>query len=200
MFKPRLTMPEKGNPYYNRKQNGGYSDAIQPNGSNGCVEGLNVLPNCVGYGFGRFNEIAGQGKMIYLAPVNAELFIDYKDYRTKGLQVGLTPKLGACMVWQAGATKDGKDGAGHVAIVEQINPDGSIVTSESGWNDKRIFWTRTRYYGDGNWGQGSNYKFLGFIYNPSVVKDYTLTLEFHTEKEMKDAKEAFKLLGFKFKD
>ena len=27
-YKPRLTKPEKGNPYYNTKANGGYSHAI----------------------------------------------------------------------------------------------------------------------------------------------------------------------------
>lgn len=197
-FEPRLTIPEKGNPYYNTKANGGYSNAIK---GNPCEDGLDVLRNCVGYAFGRFNEIAGEGKMIYLAPVNAELFIQYKDYRTKGLVVGDEPKLGACMVWQGGKTANGKDGAGHVAIVEQINDDNSIVTSESGYKSKKPFWTTKRTKGDGNWGQNSNYKFLGFIYNPSVEEpDYTVTLEFKSEQDKMDAISAFKLLGFKIAD
>lgn len=168
-FKPRLKIPEKGNPYYNTKKNGGYSDAIK---GEPCEDGLDVLRNCVGYEFGRFNEIAGAGKMIYLAPVNAELFIEYKDYRQPTPPVSQEPSLGACMVWQCGKTKDGKDGAGHVCSVEIINPDGSIITSESGYGSAKPFWTTRRVKGaDGNWGMGKNYKFLGFIPNPAVVKE-----------------------------
>lgn len=167
-FKPRFTIPESGNPYYNTKKNGGYSEAIQ---GSPCEKGLDVLRNCVGYAYGRFNEIVGAGKMVYLAPVNAEKFIDYMNHKEKGVTSGMTPKLGACMVWQAGATKNGSDGAGHVAIVEQINADGSIVTSESGYGAKKAFWTQTRTNANGRWGQGSNYKFLGFIYNPAVTDE-----------------------------
>lgn len=164
-FTPRFTIPEKGNPYYNTKRNGGYSEAIQ---GKPCEAGLDVLRNCVGYAYGRFNEIVGAGKMVYLAPVNAEKFIQYMNHKTKGVKSGMTPKLGACMVWQAGATLNGSDGAGHVAIVEQINADGSIVTSESGYGAKKAFWTQTRTNANGRWGEGKNFKFLGFIYNPAV--------------------------------
>lgn len=71
------------------------------------------------------------------------------------------------MVWQKGATLQGSDGAGHVAIVEKVISDTEVVTSESGWKAKNAFWTQTRKKGNGNWGQASGYKFLGFIYNPS---------------------------------
>lgn len=165
MFKPRLTIPEKGNPYYNTKKNGGYSEAIE---GKPCEAGLTVLRNCVGYAYGRFNEIVGAGKMVYLAPVNAEKFIQYMNHKTKGVTSGMTPKLGACMVWQAGNTLNGSDGAGHVAIVEQINADGSVITSESGYNAKKAFWTQRRDNTNGRWGEGKNFKFLGFIYNPAV--------------------------------
>lgn len=124
----------------------------------------NVLHNCVGYAFGRFNEIVGEGSCKHLRPVNAENFLQYKG----DLQTGTVPRLGACMVWQKGATLTGSDGAGHVAIVEQIISDTEIVTSESGWNASKPFWTQNRRKGsDGNWGQGTGYKFLGFIYNPA---------------------------------
>ena len=164
-FTPRFTIPEKGNPYYNTKKNGGYSEAIQ---GKPVENGLDVLRNCVGYAYGRFNEIVGAGKMMYLAPVNAEQFIKCMNYKTKGLTVGMTPKLGACMVWAQGSTSTGSDGAGHVAIVEQLNPDGSIITSESGYNAKKPFWVQTRRNNDGRWGQPTSYKFLGFIYNPAT--------------------------------
>lgn len=161
-FTPRLTRPEAGNKYYITKSAGGYSDAVK---GSPVDPACNVLHNCVGYAFGRFNEIGGYGSCKYLRPVNAENFLTYKG----NLEVGLTPRLGACMVWQAGPTLNGSDGAGHVAIVEKIISDTEVVTSESGWNAVNAFWTQNRKKGsDGNWGQGSNYKFLGFIYNPAV--------------------------------
>ena len=163
VFTPRLTKPGAGNKYYITKAKGGYSDAIQgkPTDSE-----CNVLSNCVGYAYGRFNEIGGYGYCKYLRPVNAENFIQYAS----GLKVGQTPKLGACMVWRKGASLSNSDGAGHVAIVEKIISSTQIVTSESGWNSS-AFWTKTRNKGNGNWGAGSGYTFLGFIYNPAVSDD-----------------------------
>ena len=123
-----------------------------------------ITGQCVGYAYGRFNEIGDYGYMKYLQPVNAERFIMNKG----DLNVSQQPTLGGCMVWQKGATLDGSDGAGHVAIVEKINADGSIVTSESGYNCNKPFWTQTRVCGNGNWGADSSYKFLGCIMNPAV--------------------------------
>lgn len=166
MFKPRLTKPESGNPYYNTKSAGGYSSAIigKPTDS-----GCNVLANCVGYAYGRFNEIASCPDMWYLAPRNAELFVTIA--KQQGLTVGTEPKLGAVMCWQKGETLDGSDGAGHVAVVEVIQSSGAITTSESGYNAQKPFWTTVRTKGNGNWGQSAGYKFLGFIYNPAVKDD-----------------------------
>lgn len=162
MFKMRTTKPEKGNKYYNTKGNGGYSNAIKGSPTD---KDCNVLSNCVGYAYGRFNEIGGYGCCKYLAPVNAENFMQYKG----SCKTGQTPKVGACMVWQKGATLKGNDGAGHVAIVEKVISPTEVVTSESGWGCKNPFWTQTRRKGaNGNWGAGSGYKFLGFIYNPAV--------------------------------
>lgn len=159
VFKPRTTKPEAGNKYYITKAKGGYSGAIKGKPTD---PDCDVLSNCVGYAYGRFNEIGSYGYCKYLAPVNAENFIQYAG----GLEVGQTPKLGACMVWKKGATLSNSDGAGHVAIVEKIISSTQIVTSESGWNSS-AFWTKTRNKGNGNWGAGSGYTFLGFIYNPA---------------------------------
>lgn len=160
VFKPRTTKPEAGNKYYITKAKGGYSNAIQgrPTDPN-----CDVLSNCVGYAYGRFNEIGGYGYCKYLSPVNAENFIQYAG----SLEVGQTPRLGACMVWKKGATLSNSDGAGHVAIVEKIISSTQIVTSESGYGSSTPFWTKTRNKGNGNWGAGSGYTFLGFIYNPA---------------------------------
>lgn len=167
MFKMRTTKPEKGNKYYTRKVNGGYSNAIKGNPADGDCD---VLANCVGYAYGRFNEIGGYGCCKYLAPVNAENFMQYKG----SCKTGQTPRLGACMVWQKGTTLSGSDGAGHVAIVEKVISATEVITSESGWGASKPFWTQTRKKGsNGNWGAGSGYKFLGFIYNPAVPEEET---------------------------
>lgn len=160
-FIPRMTRPTAGNKYYIRKASGGWSNAIQGSPTDSQCD---VLSNCVGYAYGRFNEIGNYGSCKFLSPVNAENFMEYAP----GLATGKTPELGACMVWQKGATLKDSDGAGHVAIVEKIISDTEIVTSESGWGSSTPFWTQTRKKGDGNWGQSSAYTFRGFIYNPAV--------------------------------
>lgn len=160
-MKIRTSKPEKGNKYYITKSKGGYSNAIVGSPTD---KDCNVLANCVGYAYGRFNEIGGYGYCKYLAPVNAENFIQYKG----SCKVGQTPKVGAVMVWQKGKTLSGSDGAGHVAIVEKVINSTKVYTSESGWGSSTPFWNATRSKGSGNWGAGSGYKFLGFIYNPAV--------------------------------
>lgn len=163
-FVPRLTIPEKGNPYYNTISNGGYSTAII--GKPTCP-GLNTLANCVAFAAGRFNEIIGKKKFVYLNyPPNAEDFI--ARAKSEGLTISQEPSLGAIIVWSKGKAGNPSDGAGHVAVVEQINADGSIITSESGYNCSNPFWTTKRYYSGGTWGNSAPYYFLGFIKNPGV--------------------------------
>ena len=158
-FTMRTTKPGAGNKYYIRKAQGGYSNAIygKPTDSE-----CNVLANCVGYAYGRFNEISGYGYCKYLAPVNAENFIQYKG----SCEVGMVPKVGACMVWEGKG-----DLAGHVAIVEKVYDNNHVYTSESGYGSKNPFWNSHRYNNNGRWGCNSNYKFLGFIYNPAVKEE-----------------------------
>lgn len=120
------------------------------------------MPNCTAYAWGRFFELTEMltGERPRLSLDNAENWYITDD----GYERGLEPKLGAVICWQMGNAWDSSDGAGHVGIVEAINADGSIVTSESGYQDERFWWTRTRYPG-ANWGGGS-YTFQGFIYPP----------------------------------
>lgn len=162
-FTPRMTRPEAGNKYYITKARGGYSTAIQ---GKPVDSDCDVLSNCVGYSFGRFHEIANCQSMNLFDPINAENI--FANAQSHGLQTGTEPRLGALIVWQKGATLDPSDGAGHVAVVEQINKDGSIITSESGWNASKPFWTTARRppyaYADG-------YKLLGFIYQPEIPKN-----------------------------
>lgn len=158
MFTPRLTRPEKGNKYYITKQSGGYSTAIKGKPTDAQND---VLHNCVGYAFGRFHEIANRPQMDLFEPVNAENI--FENAKKHGLKTGNQPALGALIVWQKGATLGSTDGAGHVAVVEQILGGGLIVTSESGYNAKNPFWT-AHYYSPYKYKDG--YKLLGFVYQP----------------------------------
>lgn len=160
MFTPRLTRPEKGNKYYITKSSGGYSPAIKGKPTDAQND---VLHNCVGYAVGRFHEIADCPKMNLLDPVNAENI--FENAKQHGLKVGKTPALGALIVWQKGATLGSADGAGHVAVVEQILGGGRIVTSESGYNAKNPFWTA--HY-DSPYAYKTGYKLLGFVYQPEA--------------------------------
>lgn len=165
MFHPRFKQPESGNKYYMRHQSGGYSGAILGKPTDA---GCDVLANCVGYAAGRFCEIIGKERMPYFEyPPNAEDF--FEAAKSQGLKTGTTPQLGAIVCWAKGKTHFSSDGAGHVAVVEKINSDGSIITSESGYNCSNPFWTTHREKGGGNWGAGSEYRFLGFIYQPDPV-------------------------------
>lgn len=163
-FTPRFIIPERGNPYYNTVAAGGYAVGTIP--GNPQQIGLNILSNCVAYVAARFNEIIGQNRWVYLTyPPNAEDFIDAAA--AQGLEISQTPSLGAIIVWAKGKTHCSSDGAGHVAVVEKINPDGTIITSESGYGCATPFWTTARR-NDGNWGGGSAYRFIGFIKNPAI--------------------------------
>ena len=130
-FIMRTKAPDKGNKYYIRKQNGGYNPCILGNHPFGAANrtglaGMNVLPNCVGYATGRFNEIGGYGSCKYLGNTNAKNFIS-AFVKPQGLKVGQTPKVGACMVWSSGQY-------GHVAIVEQVISPTEVLVSQSGWS------------------------------------------------------------------
>lgn len=154
----RTTQPTEKDKYYVLSSSGGYAKGIA--GSSG---GKMVIPNCAGYAACRFNEYNQTGYMKYFAYWrDAEYF--YEDGKKQGLKVGSTPKVGAILCWEGiGAA------AGHVAFVEDVKPDGSIITSESAWQGT-AFYTMHRYRERGNWGMNAkNYKFTGFIYSPEPI-------------------------------
>ena len=157
-FKPRLTRPEAGNKYYIRKASGGYSPAIKGSPTD---KDCDVLHNCVGYAIGRFHEIANRPQMDLFDPVNAENI--FANAQKHGLKTGSTPQLGALIIWQKGATLNPSDGAGHVAVVERIDQNGDILTSESGYGAKNPFWTTVRR---APFAYKTGYKLLGFVYQP----------------------------------
>ena len=162
MFIKRTTKPAN-NKYYIRKANGGYSDAIlgKPTDST-----ANVLANCVGYANGRFAEIQNLGYIKYQLVCNAEDFINRA--KVFGLTISQKPTLGGIMVWSKGRVGVSSDGAGHVAVVEEIIDSNTVYTSESGYGASSIFWNSTRRNTNGNWGQSLAYTYLGCIVNPAV--------------------------------
>ena len=164
MFVKRTSLPEKGNKFYNTKSAGGWSTCIVGKPTK---DGLNVLSNCVGWACSRYNEIVGEMKYPSLN-CNAENFIE-RAKKTYNLEVVDYPVLGGIMVFQAGSTLSGDDGAGHVMVVEDFYDKGTILTSESAYNGKAFF-TAKRNNNNGRWGMGSKYKFRGCIVNPVVGK------------------------------
>lgn len=167
-FKMRTTKPTNV-PYYIRKADGGYSDACKGKPTDPTAT---VLSNCVGYANGRFAEIIGKPCIEYQLVCNAENFIERA--KAMGLKISDKPTLGGIMCWQKGSTLGGKDGAGHVCVVEKIVNENTIITSESGYNAKSPFWTQTRTNKNGNWGASSEYRFRGCIVNPAVSNGYWL--------------------------
>lgn len=162
-FIMRTTKP-RDNKNYITTGSGGWNTCIKGNPMDAHA---NVLANCVGYASGRFNEIINlardtQGCTYKTLNCNAVYFKERAE--AAGLKTGNTPRRGAIMCW-------GKNGgAGHVAIVERVNANGSVYTSESGWGSSAIFWNQTRSNSNGRWGSGSAYYFRCFIYLPDDVQ------------------------------
>lgn len=177
-FTKRLTRPTSSNLEYVRTASGGWSRCVQGSPLDSQCD---ALANCVGYACGRFNEIYNEitghtgNKYLYLN-CNAENFIERVQQMYPELKISSEPQPGAIVCWQKGATLNGSDGAGHVAVVEEIlerDSNGkatSIRTSESAYGGKAFF-TAIRNYNNGNWVNWANYTFRGFILNPAVITD-----------------------------
>lgn len=143
-FTKRTTAPAKSDKHY-------YSDNI----FYACGYGM---PNCTAYAWGRLYEITGKRHVPLHG--NAEEWWAAAD--NAGLKKGQTPKLGAIVCWRAGNPTTGSDGAGHVAVVEEIKPNGDIVTSNSAWKGTNFYMqivTKASGYQ-----YSSNRPFQGFIY------------------------------------
>lgn len=135
---------------------------VQPETRSFTLDNFIITSNCTSYAYGRFSEI--MGKECSLPTGNAGTW--YGTNESRGTyEYGQTPQLGAVCCWSKPSA------AGHVAIVEKINSDGSILISESGYGSG-YFWTSTQR--GPNW-YSSSYNFQGFIYNPAV-KGLTDTL------------------------
>ena len=155
-YEKRLTAPSTTDKNWIHYTKGGLNKCI-------LIEGVSCLPNCVGYAWGRWYELLG--KEPKLSRGNAENWYGYND----GYKRGSTPKLGAVICWRKGQAGNSSDGAGHVAIVEEIKADGSIVISQSSYGGKR-FTTKTHKK---PYSLGGTYVFQGFIYLPIEFDEET---------------------------
>lgn len=150
-FKPQLKAPDLDDPWFIRKDAGGYSPCIpgKPLRAKG-----NTLANCVGWAWG----ISAKRENDKKCNIGCVAGVSYPQNagswfrKLNGRKSGMTPKLGAVAVW-----KNKK--SGHVATVEEIRPDGSILCAESCYGST-IF--RTKEYS--NKYAKTGYTFLGFIY------------------------------------
>lgn len=164
VFTPRTTAPSKSDLHWIKTTHGGYNKCIVIDESTG-----SVLPNCTGYAWGRFLE-ENNLTDCNLSRGNAEIwFTNTGDGYTRGQ----TPKLGAVICWHS--THSG----GHVAIVEEIYPDGSINTSNSAYNGKRFYMKKLS---PPNYHMGSAYTFQGFIYPPNEFTPDTPTKQIKRKK------------------
>lgn len=164
-YKPRLTEPATNSKYWLHTSKGGYNKCI-------LIKGSSCLPNCVGYAWGRWYELLG--KEPKLSRRNAE---NWYGYTKDGYKRGNTPKLGAVICFRKGKVENSSDGAGHVAVVEEIKDKGVIIVSQSSYGGKR-FTTRTLkppYSYNG-------LTFQGFIYPPISFE----CEEVNKEKEIKE--------------
>lgn len=151
-FTPRTTAPTSANKnflHYAKSKSGGYNYCIH-------IKDGSCLPNCVGFAWGRWREILGKKPNLSLN--NAE---NWWGYTADGYKRGQTAKLGAVACWRKGKAGVSSDGAGHVAIVEKINADGSIVTSNSAYGGTRFYLKTIKPPFN-----LSGYVFQGFIYLP----------------------------------
>ncbi len=147
-FTPRMSEPSTSDPHWIHTSKGGLNGCIR-------ISGDSCLPNCVGYAWGRAYEILGSRPK--LSRANAEDWYGFND----GYKRSKEPSLGAIICWAKGKAGVSTDGAGHVAVVEEIKPNGDVVTSNSGYKSTR-FWTQTFTKASGY--KMKNYTFQGFIH------------------------------------
>ena len=161
-FKKRTSAPSASDRLWIHTSNGGLNECIEINNSGSC------LPNCVGYAWGRFYEITG--KRPALSRANAE---NWYGYTSDGYKRSQTPIEGAVICWRKGQAGVSSDGAGHVAIVEEVKSNGDVVTSNSAYGGTRFYMqTVTKASG---YSIGSAYTFQGFILPPAVSSVGTTT-------------------------
>lgn len=178
-YQVRFNEPSKTNKYYIHETKGGYNPCI-------LIRGNSCLGNCTAYALGRFHEWGDVHPFKYRFVNDAADF--WNNAISAGLETGKTPRIGAIMCW-----KNGTGGFGHVAFVEQVIDEKTIVKTDScaEITDKygniispEMRFRRRKVTKAENWGEPATYTFQGFIYNPWV--NMKTVLEYR--KRISDAK------------
>lgn len=132
---------------------------------NAGASGDSALPNCVTYASGRLSEENGENLRNIMNGRTG--FGNAKEwYNSTTLNKGSEPKLGAIACFNGTL--------GHVAIVEQINDDGTVTVSQSNYqatkdyNSSNYFQVKTYKLEVGKVASGVGLVFQGYIYPPNV--------------------------------
>lgn len=152
--------------YYIQTAYGGWSPCIEGNNQYGLrpFPG-SVLPNCVGYTVGRFNELLNEGACTWLGSVNAKNMLALAI--SQGLSYGDDPVVGGVVCFDS-------SGDGHCYVIEQVIDANTVLASESGWNytTAPVVKSFTRTRSGGAWQYQSGYTYQGIIYPPrSIMAD-----------------------------
>ncbi len=139
-YTARTTAPSKSNKYYYSGKNVFYKSGYG-------------MPNCTAYAYGRAYELLGSKPK--LCTRSAGAWYGYNK-SNRCYSYGSTPKLGAVACWSKNGTS-----TGHVAVVEKINGNGTVLISESHWKGTN-FNTRTMKSNGSNYLK--SYIFQGYIY------------------------------------
>lgn len=156
-FTPRTTAPSATDPLWIQVNSGGYNQCIY--GSDGPPS---VLPDCTGYVHGRVMEIRG------VTTDNSGLsFGNGQTYWGNSSSVWIqeqNPSLGAVLCYYT----IGNIQPGHVAMVEQVIDNDTVVVSESHYGGAR--WDLVTCYRRYGWRPTSGWNVLpyGFLKNPYV--------------------------------
>lgn len=156
----RTSAPDTSDPKYYSNQNPYHK--LQP------------IPNCTTYAYGRFWEVWGDepgAPLKTIVPAPTTLYWHAKNdsdsiYKN---HVGQEPGLGAIAVWSTipNDNPSAPPSEGHVAIVERVESNGDIYTSNSGYPSNRFY---MKVYSKANnynyWNEGKLYYFQGFVYQP----------------------------------
>lgn len=129
----------------------------------GTYAGYPYIPNCTRYCYGRWWEIMGNDPTGLAYKGDAEMWWDSVTAYAKGQ----TPRLGAIICFADGPYSH----KGHVGVVEQIDADGTVHFSNSGYTRSPNKWNQLYFYtkegkASNNYGYERGYIFQGFIYLP----------------------------------
>lgn len=155
-------MYDPNSPYYIQTAYGGYSPCIQGNNAYGLRPFAgSVLPNCVGFIVGAFNERLALGACTWLGSVNARNLLSLAQ--SQGLPTGNDAVAGGVICWWSAD-------AGHAAFIDSVVDANTVITKESGWTYTTgpIIRTYTRHRTGGAWQFMSGYTYQGVIYPPGT--------------------------------